>query len=176
VSQYVLTYLPSIGDDYLRWAVCDDKGEVIGNADHGSFADAASASERRRVVMVVAGTEVLMEEAKVPSTNLAKALKAVPYSLEEQLAQDVESSHFAFGGRLSNGNIPVAVMSRAGLEWIQELAASVKLNVQEIVPETLAIPFFDDAWTVMTNNGHASVRLSRSKGFSCDSEMQLWTR
>lgn len=171
MSQYVLTYLPSIGDDYLRWAVCDDKGEVIGNADHGSFADAASAAERRRVVMVVAGTEVLMEEAQVPSTNLAKALKAVPYSLEEQLAQDVESSHFAFGSRLSNGNIPVAVMSRAGLEWIQELAASVKLHVQEIVPETLALPFSEDAWTVMTNNGHASVRLSPSRGFSCDSEM-----
>jgi len=96
------------------------KGEVIGQADHGTFAEAASAAERRRVVMVVAGTEVLMEEAQVPSTNLARALKAVPYSLEEQLAQDVESSHFAFGSRLSNGNIPVVVMARDGLEWIQE--------------------------------------------------------
>jgi len=171
VSQYLLTFLPSVGDDYLRWAVCDDKGEVIGQADHGTFAEAASAAERRRVVMVVAGTEVLMEEAQVPSTNLARALKAVPYSLEEQLAQDVESSHFAFGSRLSNGNIPVVVMARDGLEWIQELAASVKLNLQEIVPETLALPFSEGFWTVMTNNGHASVRLSPSRGFSCDSEM-----
>ncbi len=173
MSQYLLTYLQRVGDDYLRWAVCDDKGSVIGHADHGSFADAAKAADRRRVVMVVAGTEVLMEEAQVPATNLAKALKAVPYSLEEQLAQDVEASHFAFGNRLASGNIPVAVIARDSLVWIQEMAASVKLNVQEIVPETLALPYFDDSWTVMTNAGHASVRLSASRGFSCDTEMLL---
>jgi len=121
--------------------------------------------------MVVAGTEVLMEEAQVPATNLAKALKAVPFTLEDQLAQDVDVSHFAFGSRLDNGNIPVAVIARSGLQWIQEMAASVKLNLQEMLPEALALPLYNDVWTVMTNSGHASVRLSTSKGFSCDTEM-----
>lgn len=171
MAQYLLTYLQRIGDDYLRWSVCDDNGSVVGNADHGSFADAAEAAGRRRVVMVVAGTELLMEEATVPATNLAKALKAVPYTLEEQLAQDVESSHFAFGSRLPNGNIPVAVVARKGLEWIQSMAESVKMNLQDITPETLALPLHSDSWTVMTNSGHASVRLSASRGFSCDTEM-----
>ena len=171
MAQYVLTYLQRVGDDYIRWAVCNEKGAVVGQADHGTFEDLAKAAERRKIVMVVAGTEVLLEEASVPATNLSKALKAVPYSLEEQLAQDVESSHFAFGNRLSSGNIPVAVISRTSLEWIQDMAESVKLNLQEIVPETLALPLFDDSWTVMTNSGHASVRLSPSRGFSSDTEM-----
>ena len=171
MAQYVLTYLQRVGDDYVRWAVCNEKGAVVGQADHGTFADLAKAVERRRTVMVVAGTELLLEEAKVPATNLSKALKAVPFSLEEQLAQDVESSHFAFGSRLSSGNIPVAVIARKSLDWIQEMAESVKLNLQEIVPETQALPLFDDSWTVMTNSGHASVRLSSSRGFSSDTEM-----
>lgn len=173
MSQFLLTYLQRVGDDYLRWAVCDEKGAVIGHADHGSFAEAAKAAERKRVVMVVAGTEVLLEEAQVPVSNLTKALKAVPYSLEEQLAQDVESSHFAFGSRLANGNIPVAVIAEKSLSWIQDKAAEVKLNITEIVPETLALPHFDDRWTVMTNSEHSSVRLSASRGFSCDTAMLL---
>lgn len=171
MSQYLLTYLQRTGDDYLRWCVCDDKGEVIGNADHGSFEQAAKAAERRRVVMVVAGTELLTDEVEVPATNLSKALKAVPYMLEEQLAQDVEATHFAFGGKLDNGKIPVAVIARQGLEWIQNMAASVNLNLLEIVPETMALPFSAENWTIMTNSGHASVRLTASKGFSCDTEM-----
>ena len=171
MSQYLLTYLQRTGDDYLRWCVCDDKGEVIGNADHGSFEQAAKAAERRRVVMVVAGTELLTDEVEVPATNLSKALKAVPYMLEEQLAQDVEATHFAFGGKLDNGKIPVAVIARQGLEWIQNMAASVNLNLLEIVPETMALPFSAENWTIMTNRGHASVRLTASKGFSCDTEM-----
>lgn len=171
MAQYLLTYLQRTGDDYLRWCVCDDKGSVIGNADHGTFEQAAKAAERRRVVMVVAGTELLMDEVEVPATNLTKALKAVPYMLEEQLAQDVEASHFAFGNKLESGKIPVVVIARQSLVWIQEMAASVKLNLLEIVPETMAIPLSDDSWTVMTNSGHASVRLSASRGFSCDTEM-----
>lgn len=171
MSQYLLTYLQRTGDDYLRWCICDDKGTVVGHADHGTFEQAAKAAERRRVVMVVAGTELLMEQAEVPATNLAKALKAVPYTLEEQLAQDVEASHFAFGNRLPDGRIPVAVIAKQSFEWIREIAADAKLNIQEIVPETLALPLYKDGWTVMTNGGHASVRLSSSKGFSCDTDM-----
>lgn len=171
MSQYLLTYLHRTGDDYLRWCVCDDKGNVVGNADHGSFEQAAKAAERRRVVMVVAGTEVLMDEVEVPATNLNKALKAVPYMLEEQLAQDVEASHFAFGNKLENGKIPVVVIARQSLEWIQDMAASVNMNLLEIIPEALAIPLSTDSWTVMTNSGHAAVRLSASRGFSCDTDM-----
>ncbi len=171
MAQYFLTYLPRVGDDYLRWTVCDDKGGVIGNADHGPFEKAAKAAGRHRVVMVVAGTEVLMEEVEVPATNLSKALKAVPYMLEEQLAQDVEASHFAFGNKGGNGRIPVVVIAKQGLEWIQEMATESGLNVLEIIPETLALPGSPEHWTIMTNDGHASVRLSASRGFSCDSEM-----
>ena len=111
MAQYLLTYLQRIGDDYLRWAVCDDKSNTVKAHGHGNFADAAKAAERRKVVMVVAGTEMLLEEASVPTTNLSKALKAVPYALEEQLAQDIEDSHFAFGSRLKSNRIPVAVIA-----------------------------------------------------------------
>lgn len=171
MAQYLLTYLRRIGDDYLRWAVCDEKSTVVRSHDHGSFADAAKAAERRKVVMIIAGTEVLLEEATVPATNLAKALKAVPYALEEQLAQDVEASHFAFGQKLANGNIPVAVIGQDGLDWIMEQCQQAKLVPVEIIPEMYALPYEEGRITVMTNSGHAAVRQSLSKGFSCDADL-----
>lgn len=171
MAQYLLTYLQRIGDDYLRWAICDEKSKAVRGIDHGSFAQAAKAAERRKVIMVVAGTEVLLEEAAVPGSNLSRALKAVPFALEEQLAQDVEASHFAYGSRLADGGIPVAVVAREGMDWIMERCELAKLNVVEIVPEMHALPFEKGRLTIMTNSGHAAVRASMSKGFSCDSEM-----
>lgn len=171
MAQYLLTYLQRIGDDYLRWAVCNDKNKTVTNHDHGTFEDAARAAGKYKVVMVIAGTEVLLEEVAVPATNLARALKAVPYALEEQLAQDVEASHFAFGTRLPNGNIPVAVIAHDRLDWLRAQCEAVKLNPQEIIPETLVLPLTEDRWTIMTNSGHAAVRTSLSRGFSCDTDM-----
>ncbi len=171
MAQYLLTYLPRIGDDYLRWAVCDDRSKSVGEHDHGTFAEAARAAERRRVVMVVAGTELLLEEADVPVSNLSKALKAVPYALEDQLAQDVELSHFAFGAKLPGGRIPVAVIAISRLDWVLDQCDAAKLTVSEIIPEPLALPFENDRITIMTNEGHAAVRQSIGQGFSCDSDM-----
>lgn len=171
MAQYLLIYLQRIGDDYLRWAVCDDRNKSAEFHDHGTFVDAARAAERRKVLMVIAGTEVLLEEADVPVSNLSKAIKAIPYALEEQLAQDVETSHFSFGARLSNGRIPVAVMATAGMDWMLSKCDDAKLTVSEIIPEPLALPFEPDCITVMTNDGHAAVRQSLGKGFSCDSDM-----
>jgi len=114
---------------------------------------------------------MLLEEASVPTTNLSKALKAVPYALEEQLAQDIEASHFAFGSRLRNNRIPVAVIARDSMDWILAQCRQVKLNPSEIVPEALALPYHEGHASIMTNSGHAAVRLSQSKGFSCDADM-----
>ena len=171
MAKYFLTYLQRIGDDYLRWALCDDKTGYVDEHGHGSFADAADAAGSSRTVMVVAGTELLLEEASVPIANVSKAQKAVPYVLEEQLAQDVEASHFAFGSRLKNNHIPVAVIARDSMDWILAQCRRVKLNPQEIIPESLALPFHEGHATIMTNSGHAAVRLSQSKGFACDVDM-----
>ncbi len=171
MAQYLLTYLQRIGDDYLRWAVCDDKKKTVSAHDHGSFADAARAADRRRVIMIIAGTEVLLEEVTVPATNLTRALKAAPYALEEQLAQDVEASHFAFGARLENGAIPVAVIARSSMDWLKSMCQEVRLNPAEVIPETMVLPLARGRWTIMTNGRHSSVRTSLTTGFSCDTEL-----
>lgn len=174
MAQYLLTYLQRIGDDYLRWGVCDDRSKAVTRHDHGTFAEAAKAAkaaERRRVVMVVAGTELLLNEATVPVSNLAKAIKAIPYALEDQLAQDVEASHFAFGARLPGGDIPVAVIALDSLDWLLGKSKEVGLVLSELIPEPQALPLEKDRITVMTNAGHASVRQSQGSGFSCDAEM-----
>ncbi|MEM7259620.1 MAG: type II secretion system protein GspL [Pseudomonadota bacterium] len=173
MAQYLLTYLHRVGDDYLRWAVCDDRSKSVDAHDHGSFADAAKAAERRRVVMVIAGTELLLEEAEVPVSNLAKAIKAIPYALEDQLAQDVETSHFSFGAKMPDGRIPVAVMAMDGLDWVLDQCEAAGLSVAEIIPEPYALPLEKGRITVMTNDGHAAVRQSSGKGFSCDADMLM---
>lgn len=171
MAKYFLTYLQRIGDDYLRWAHCDDKTGYVDDHGHGSFADAADAAGSARTIMVVAGTELLLEEASVPIANLSKAHKAVPYVLEEQLAQDVEASHFAFGSRLPEGNIPVAVIARASLGWIIDQCQEYGLKPVEVIPECHALPIDPHQWSVMTNSGHAAIRFDATRGFSCDVDM-----
>jgi general secretion pathway protein L len=77
------------------------------------------------VAVLVPAAEVLCLEAELPARTGARAAQLVPFALEEQLANDIESQHFAIGPVAQSGRTPVAVVARALLEeWLAQLAAA----------------------------------------------------
>jgi|GEM_PF-126224 len=108
------------------WLVCDGAGRIVIPQQRGSLKEAASLAASRRVCALIPAADVVLTEADVPVKSGLKVQQIVPFALEEQLAEDVESLHFAVGRRASEAaRMPVAVISRALLErWLAELAAA----------------------------------------------------
>ncbi len=65
----------------------------------------------------------MLTDAEVPAKSGTKVAQIVPYALEELLAEDIDSLHFAVGRRVGDASrIPVAVVSRALLDgWLNQL-------------------------------------------------------
>ncbi|WP_405220566.1 type II secretion system protein GspL [Lentisalinibacter sediminis] len=99
------------------WLAVDSSGARRGEPGHGTLAEAAAAAGDRRVQVLVPATEVLLTSADVPAKG-ARLLQALPFALEEQVAQDVDRLHFAAGERRSNGRIPVAVVEQEFLDTL----------------------------------------------------------
>jgi general secretion pathway protein L len=122
--------------------------------------------------------DVRLLSATVPAKQASKAALAVPYALEEQFAEDVETLHFAIAGSPdSRGDWPVAVVDSGHMQsWLAPLI-SRGLVPDALVPETLALPWRDDErWTVLAEPGHVIVRTGPVAGFGClpeDLEMFL---
>jgi general secretion pathway protein L len=108
------------------WLVADGAGRIVFREQHGALLEAAVLAPGRRVCALAPAADVLLTEADVPVKSGMKAQQVVPFALEEQLAEDVESLHFALGRRASeSARMPVAVISRALLEgWLAELEAA----------------------------------------------------
>ncbi|HEY2590473.1 MAG TPA: type II secretion system protein GspL [Steroidobacteraceae bacterium] len=108
------------------WLVTDGAGRIVFREQHGALPEAAGLAPGRRVCALVPAGDVVLTEADVPVKSGIKAQQVVPFALEEQLATDVESLHFALGRRaVDSARMPVAVISRALLEgWLAELAAA----------------------------------------------------
>ncbi len=117
--------------------------------------------------------DVRLLTVAVPAKQLSKAALAVPYALEDQFAEDVETLHFALApAPLANGEWPVAVLSAEHMRaWLAPF--SVRGLVPEaLIPETLALPWRsdDDRWTVLAEPGHVTVRAGATAGFGCLAE------
>ena len=161
----------------MQWAVADDRGSLVSDPAAGTLAEASAAVEGRRSTLVVPGNDVLLAEALVPGGSQARALQAIPFALEEQLADDIEKLHFALGSKDRDDNYPVAIIDRSTMDTISEQCQEAGLRPTSIVPETLALPMleaidFDEvSWTALLDEDQAVIRLNGYKGFATDTSV-----
>lgn len=145
--------------DGVEWIAVGDDGTRRSDAGTGTLNDALAEIAERPVIVLVPGTEVLTSFVSMPVKG-ARLLAALPYALEDQLADDVDNLHFAPGKRGDNGRLPVAVVARPQMQSWLDLLESAGIKPARLVPEnhglaripnTLSMLVTDDA--VMFNDG-----------------------
>lgn len=122
----------------------------------------------RRVVVFVPGVDVRLTTVTVPSKKPSDVLRAAPFALEDQFAEDVDTLHFSIASRQANGSFPIAVVARAQVdEWLAPFNAA-RVRIAALVPDTLALPWQNDGpWSVLPDASQMIVRSGAYSGFSC---------
>lgn len=135
----------------------------------GTLAEVTAMATGRQVIVVVPGTDVILTKVAVPTRNRNRMAAAVPYLLEDQLAADVDESHFALGERDAEGRVAVAVVSQARMDaWLAGLAEA-GLQADKLIPETLLLPYAPDTWTLLIERDRVNLRSAAQGGLSMDS-------
>ena len=120
----VIRMLPTTAD-MAEWVVVDDQGALLEPGGQAALADLSVRANNRRVVLLAPALEVLLTRASVPVRGKQKIQQALPFAMEEQLAEDVETLHFAAGQRDDDDALAVAVISRQLVEdWRDRLGAA----------------------------------------------------
>ncbi len=149
------------------WITLDEQGQVSSEA-HPGEPDSTVCQQAQYVVVLVPAEDVRLCEATVPVRNRQRVLQAIPYALEEQLAEDVESLHFAIGPLQETGEYPVAAVSKQRIEaWLAALA-SLQLTPDEMVCEIQVLPLEAGSWSLLVDGDRALVRSSAQAGFATD--------
>lgn len=160
----------SAEEDSWRWLRLDDSGVPQGGIHAGSLTDAAGEAAGLRVVVLAPGKDCLLTQVDIPGRSRQKLLQAVPFALEEQLSDEVENLHFAVGAAMVEGAWPVAVISKAYMEALQAAVTEAGLDVQQVIPEMLAIPYAGNETSVLVENDVALVRTGSIAGYAVDGD------
>lgn len=140
MSEQLVIRLRAAQDDLVSWVVVTPQGRRVGEIQRGTLADAAALAPGRRVSVLVPGTEVMVCEARVPIRNHAKLLRALPYSLEEQLAEDVDRLHFAASRPDAAGQVRVIVVARDLMAQWHEALNRAGLRADALYADSEAVP------------------------------------
>lgn len=151
-------------------AYCIARGDAVASfaVEQAPLDDIVGQAAGRRLVVLVPSAEVRLTSVRLPARQLAKVLQAAPFALEDQLADDIETLHFALGARQADGSWPVAVVSRARMsQWLGYFSER-GLRPDALIPDVLALPVPDDAHvSLLIDGSEVIVRSSLSDGFVC---------
>jgi len=125
--------LAALGDVPLE--CCLSSGGIGGATQRVALASLSAHAAGKRVVAFIPAAETLALAVELPPMSAAKARSALPYALEDQLAGDLESQHFALGTRLADGRWPVRVIARERLDRYLGVLRGVGVEPQAIVAE-----------------------------------------
>lgn len=159
--------LPSSTEGALAWREHD--GDIRGQGGLGALAQAGAG---RRVHLLVSGSAVLIARVAVPAQQRGRALAAIPWALEDRLAEDVGSLHFAVGERHDNGEWSVAVIAREVLDRWLDACATVGIEPASMGAEPLSLPApAAGEWVALEEPGQITVRTAVDGAFACEPGM-----
>ncbi|GEM_PF-888438 len=155
--------------DTISWGVFSKTGELLNGARQVPLANLPPLNPW----ILVPGTWTLLTEVMVSTRHKPSIMQAVPYLLEEQLAAEVETLHFALGARQSStGHIAVAVIAKTLMGDIMQRYQSY--SPIAVIPEVLAIPWYPDGWSIMGWDKLILVRTGLYTGFAIELPQLEW--
>jgi general secretion pathway protein L len=114
-----------IGNDpagLANWIAVDSAGGRRSPPVTGQLAEAAQDAGSRQIIVLVPSADILTTTVDLPIKGGARLQAALPFALEEFVAEDVDQLHFASGIRRASGRTPVSVVNRATLQrWLSQL-------------------------------------------------------
>lgn len=139
MSEYLVIRLAEHPDQQAHWIAADSSGATQGPPVSGMLSEAKADIGNREVIVLVPSAEVLTTSVDIPLRAGAKLQAALPYALEEYLADDIDKLHFAAGPRRASGKTPVSVVSHERLaEWI-DMLAKADIHASSIIADSYGL-------------------------------------
>ncbi|MDX1454031.1 MAG: type II secretion system protein GspL [Gammaproteobacteria bacterium] len=160
-----------------RWLVLDGQGNRVGHPQQGPLDAAASLAEQRRVVVLLHGESLLLLTASIPGRNRNTILKAIPYALEDRLAEDIETLHFALLGKAEDDRHTVLVGNRKWLAARLDALREAGIQADALLPDYLALPAPATGESAVVSRERLLVRLADGHGFAAPLDYldAVWT-
>jgi general secretion pathway protein L len=165
MADYLILHCKDLSCDQVSWTI---RSAVGSESASGSLDQAAQQAKGRRTLVLVPASELLITSVNIPTRNRQRLLQAIPFSLENELTEDIDELHFAAGNMDSNNITPVAVVARNRLEAWLETLESAGIEPLGMFPDILSLPIESDAWSLYQNPHQLQIRTQTNMGYCVD--------
>ena len=111
------------------------------------------------VVVMLEGVNLVSMAVNIPSKQAKHIQQALPFMLEDMVAQDVESLHIAVGSRDKSGELPVILCEKTYIENLLAHFRAANIQVHYVIADMYCLPPQDGSWHFLTDGRTLLVRV-----------------
>ena len=157
--------LPEKEDEGLsnfEWALYARAGQKLAGGVAEKFENVQqlldqNAIEEVQVIGLIPANLINSTQVLIPGKQTRFVQQALPFAVEEQLSEDIDSVHIALGDKLSNGNYAVEVINYTLFKTYFDALSSTGLTISAIYSDASLLPIqgvdavigFENNWALV---------------------------
>lgn len=161
MADTLLIHLNPGQDDNATWSLVNSAGELATMLSSGSLDDAAIIARTHQSIVLIDSAAIHLDSVKLPIKNQQKLLRAIPFALEEKVADDVEDLHFVVGKTDGDGITPVAIIKRDTLKNILDKLNQAGIEPVALIPDALCLTANPEQWAILQQKDTAKVQFGQ---------------
>lgn len=130
---------------------------------------AQNALDNVLLIGLIPGEEALYCLADIPAKQSRFIRQALPYAVEEQIAQDIDSVHLALGKHTEHGYRVAAIDRDRMDQWVQLFSGWEHARLDAIFPDAALLPKTAGGWSICLDGESAMMASERGEWLSMQS-------
>ena len=156
----------SLVGESVSWVFGEQHGKTAFNAD-GKIG-VLQENTTNEACVLLPGSEVLLPHTRLPGRRRSQLMAAVPYSIEDALAVDVDACCYAVSRDSVDGAYSVACIDQPKFDALLRRLANAGIRPTSVVPDLLAIPYTEGNWSLLVIDESILLRTGRQSGFATE--------
>ncbi|EMP56770.1 general secretion pathway protein L [Marinobacter santoriniensis NKSG1] len=137
----------------FQWALQDASGDIQarGTADTRDAIEqtlSQNALDNVLLIGLIPGEEALFCVADIPARQNRFIAQALPYAVEEQIAQDIDTVHLALGDHGDQGYRVAAIDRQAMANWVALFSHWHNARLEAVYPDASLLPSTEGGWSI----------------------------
>ncbi|MBL4712740.1 MAG: hypothetical protein JKX75_09655 [Gammaproteobacteria bacterium] len=149
MSETLLIHYNIEQPQHATWALCNDTGELTGKITSSTLDELSEHANRHPVVVLLNSQCLHINQLQLPPTNKQKMLKAVPFAIEEFIAEDIENFHFVICKAKQSDLTSVVGIDKKTLQGIIDAFQHANIKIEKIIPDSLCMAANESQWVCL---------------------------
>jgi len=164
MSDTLLIHYNIENNNQASWALCNDAGELTSRITTGPLVDLQDLTAKHLSVVLLDSQCLHINKLQLPTQNLQKLLKAVPFAIEEFIADDIENIHFVISKSKASNTTNVVGINKSTLQLIIDNFQAADILIERIIPDALCLAANDTQWAALNFQSNSYLQTSKLNG------------